>query len=125
LCNTNKNNALKGWKKRKESGRNATAEKPQSENNAIKKREDKRRKEKKRENIPTFENFKSFALEKTERLKRKLNNDLLKLKYDAWIENDWKDGNDNPIKNWKTKLLNTLQYLSEEKQKTGYKILWS
>jgi len=45
--------------------------------------------------------------------KPKLNPDVLKLKYDSWIENDWRDGNDKPIKNWKTKVLNTLPYIEE------------
>ena len=38
----------------------------------------------------------------------------LKAKYDSWIENDWKDGNDNKIKNWKTKLKNTLPFIKEK-----------
>jgi hypothetical protein len=32
-------------------------------------------------------------------------------KYESWVDNGWKDGNDKPIKNWKTKLKNTLPYL--------------
>jgi hypothetical protein len=32
-------------------------------------------------------------------------------KYESWIDNDWKDGNQNSIKNWKTKLKNTMPYL--------------
>lgn len=59
---------------------------------------------------PTFENFKNFAFSQTE----KINSQKLKLKYEAWKENGWKDGNDKPIKNWKTKLLHTLPYLVEE-----------
>ena len=39
----------------------------------------------------------------------------MKLKYEAWVINDWKDGNGNPIKNWKVKLLNTIPYLNETK----------
>jgi hypothetical protein len=34
-------------------------------------------------------------------------------KYDAWVQNGWKDGNNKPVGNWKTKLLNTLPYLKE------------
>ena len=37
--------------------------------------------------------------------------DELRLKYASWVANDWRDGNDNPIKNWKTKLLNTIKFL--------------
>lgn len=32
-------------------------------------------------------------------------------KYESWVDNGWKDGNDKPIKNWKTKLKNTLPFL--------------
>ena len=32
----------------------------------------------------------------------------------AWVENGWKDGNDKQIKNWKTKLTNTIPYLRED-----------
>lgn len=32
-------------------------------------------------------------------------------KYEQWIENDWKDGNDMPINSWRSKLKNTLPYL--------------
>jgi len=32
-------------------------------------------------------------------------------KYEQWVSDGWKDGNDNEIKNWKTKLKNTLPHL--------------
>jgi hypothetical protein len=32
-------------------------------------------------------------------------------KYEAWVENKWKDGNNQVIKNWKLKIKNTLPYL--------------
>ncbi len=35
----------------------------------------------------------------------------IKSKYESWVENGWKDGNDKPIKNWKTKIKNTLPHL--------------
>jgi len=60
-------------------------------------------------NIPAYEDFLKYAVSK----KPKLNPDELKLKYESWVENNWKDGNDKPIKNWKTKILNTLPYISE------------
>lgn len=41
----------------------------------------------------------------------------VKAKYDSWIENDWKDGNNKKILNWKTKLKNTLPYLKENNNK--------
>jgi len=63
-------------------------------------------------NIPTFEDFKMYAWSK----KKDVNMEALKLKYESWVENGWKDGNDKPIKNWKTKILNSLPYLKERKQ---------
>lgn len=60
--------------------------------------------------IPSFDDFKEYALTK----KPKVNLTDLKLKYDSWIENDWCDGYDNKIKNWKSKILNTLKYIAEE-----------
>lgn len=35
----------------------------------------------------------------------------LKQKYAAWVAAGWKDGNDKPIKNWKTKIGNTIPFL--------------
>lgn len=68
-----------------------------------------------KEDIPAYEIFKEFALEK------KPNVDLfpLKLKYEAWREADWYDGNGRPIKNWREKLLSTLPYIKEKVLATG------
>jgi len=57
--------------------------------------------------IPSFDEFKKYAYEN----QRKTDTKKLELKYKAWVENDWKDGNNKKIINWKSKLLNTLQYL--------------
>ena len=38
----------------------------------------------------------------------------LKLKYEAWKINEWKDGYNTPIVNWKAKVLNTIQHLKKE-----------
>ena len=42
----------------------------------------------------------------------------VELKYLSWVENGWKDGNDKPIKNWKSKLLNTIPHIKESASKT-------
>ena len=57
--------------------------------------------------IPSFEDFKNYAIEKEPYIDLK----ALKNKYDSWIENDWKDGHNNKIVKWKSKLLNTITYL--------------
>lgn len=57
--------------------------------------------------IPEFNEFKNYVLENEPNINLK----SLELKYKSWIENKWKDGNNKPIKNWKTKILNTITYL--------------
>ncbi len=42
-----------------------------------------------------------------------INQEDVKHKYKSWVVNEWKDGNDKPIKNWKTKLLNTIPHLKK------------
>jgi hypothetical protein len=63
--------------------------------------------------IPEFLEFSTYAKEK----EPKVNIKALKNKYDAWVVNGWKNGNDRPIKNWKSALLQTLIYI--EKNKTN------
>lgn len=46
--------------------------------------------------------------------------DAILMKYKAWIENEWKDGKNQPIKNWKSKLLNTIQYLTPTTKSKRY-----
>jgi len=62
--------------------------------------------------IPTLKEFGEYAILK------KPNVDKLdvKLKYDAWVENGWKDGYNDKIVNWKSKLLNTLPHIKESKE---------
>jgi hypothetical protein len=76
-------------------------------------------KEKEKKNIPSFEDFFIHAKSKIANVDKK----DVKLKYDSWIENDWKDGNDKKITNWKSKLTNTVGFLKkiEEKKPFVYK----
>lgn len=104
--------AKEAWEKRRkqkeESERNASALQSQSERNAI--REDKIKEDKIKKNIiPAFDEFLKYAIEK----KPNVSQTDLKFKYDSWIANDWKNGNDKKITNWKTALLNTLPYIKE------------
>jgi hypothetical protein len=61
---------------------------------------------------PTFEDFKIYALEKEPTVSLS----ALKNKYDAWEANDWRNGNDKPIKNWKSALLQTMPYIEKIKK---------
>lgn len=71
----------------------------------------------KENNIPEFSVFLSYAVEKEPLICES----SLKRKYDAWIVNNWKDGNDRKITNWKTKLLNTLQFINKKETDTNAK----
>lgn len=62
---------------------------------------------------PTIEEFVSYGLDK----KPTVSPEALKLKYEAWKESGWVNGNGSKIKNWKTSLLNTLTHLPEVKSK--------
>lgn len=76
-----------------------------------KQRETKKKDKIKEIEIPSCESFVSFAVEN----KPKVDVSKVALKYSSWIANDWKDGNNNKIVNWKSKLLNTLPYIDEIK----------
>ena len=71
-------------------------------------------------NIPTFEEFLTYGKEKEPSVK----DTALKNKYDAWVANDWKDGNNNKIKNWKSKLCHTLPYIEKETTKKVAPVGW-
>ena len=60
--------------------------------------------------IPTWEEFLSYAKEKEPSVKVS----ALRNKFDAWLENGWKDGNDKKIVKWKVKLLQTMAYIEKE-----------
>lgn len=68
--------------------------------------------EEKKSEIPTFDEFFTF-ISLIDEYKDKLDSlkYSIKAKYDSWIDNGWKDGNNAPIKQWKTKIRNTLPYL--------------
>jgi len=59
--------------------------------------------------IPELSEFLAFAIQECSNI----NQDDVKHKYKSWVMNEWKDGNDKPIKNWKTKLLNTIPHLKK------------
>ena len=60
--------------------------------------------------IPEFSVFLNYA--KSE--KPLIDEYHVKAKYDSWVENGWRDGHDKIIKNWKTKLKNTIPFLKEK-----------
>lgn len=68
-------------------------------------------------NKPTLEDFLEYVKSKSKDYT--LIQNAAKLKYESWSVNDWKDGNDKPIKNWRTKILNTIPHLKKEHRSAG------
>ena len=62
---------------------------------------------------PSLETFLNYAIENKENVSKS----SVELKYKSWVENGWKDGNGKKVTNWKSKLLNTLSFLPEDKEK--------
>jgi len=81
-------------------------------------KEEERREEKKNKKVvftpPTYEEFLEYAL----KVKSNLKEESVKLKFMAWSEANWVDGNEKKITNWKSKLLNTIPYLDVVEIKT-------
>lgn len=65
-------------------------------------------------NIPTYDEFLQYAIQQVPTI----NKEDVRLKYEAWKVNGWADGNDKKIKNWKSKLTNTLPYLRKNEKST-------
>lgn len=88
--------------------------------NLTKKRKVKEIKEKENNTIPSFIEFFDYV--------KNLDENHLKLekpikqKYDSWVANDWHDGNDNKITNWKLKIVNTLPYIIKDNPISKFKV---
>jgi hypothetical protein len=83
--------------------------------NKEKKRKEKKIKENKEYVIPSFEDFYKYYKESIQ-TKFPTDEFNVKTKYDTWVENDWRDGHDNEINNWKLKLRSVAPYLPVKKQ---------
>ena len=59
--------------------------------------------------IPTFSEFLDHAISK----EPNVDEYALRLKFESWVENGWKDGNNRKITNWKSKLTNTIQFIAK------------
>lgn len=85
--------------------------KQNADNNTQSKVEDSKPKKSKLIEPPSETEFLNYAIE----MKPDVDKEAVKLKFKSWIENDWKTGKDKPIKNWKSTLTNTLQYIASQK----------
>mgnify|MGYP003112106844 CR=1 FL=1 len=65
--------------------------------------------ENKGNSIPNFSEFLDHAISK----EPNVDEYALRLKFESWVENGWKDGNNRKITNWKSKLTNTIQFISK------------
>jgi len=66
----------------------------------------------KKEGIPSWEVFKDYSFNKLKELDKPrigLYEFDLKITYETWVENGWKDGKGNEIKSWKQKISNYLR----------------
>ena len=106
LSSKRKMRQLAGQKGGKQKSSNAKAK--------LKQKSSYKDKDKDKDNIPTYEDFKGYALSK----KSNIDLEALKFKYDAWVENGWKNGNDKPITNWKNSLLHTIPHIKESSNKS-------
>ena len=92
-----------------------------SKTHTIKERKGKENKESKKESVknensaPKKEDFMGYVQERCATVGE--NYELHKLgaftKYDAWLENGWKDLKGNKIDNWKSKIVSNLQYFKK------------
>ena len=79
-----------------------------------------KKEKKEKNNIPSLETFKDYASELCAEYNWYVPPIEVELKYRAWRDNDWHNGLDKPIKNWKTSLRNTLKYMKQDKQQEPY-----
>lgn len=64
--------------------------------------------------IPAYEDFKEYALDKCSELNFNVSENQINAKYQSWKGNNWRNGNGKQIKNWKSTLLNTLPYMNQK-----------
>lgn len=66
-----------------------------------------------KDRIPSLESFIAYGLEKAAANNLNVTRTALSMKYEAWKEAGWVNGNGNEVKNWKASLLNTLPHIVE------------
>ena len=114
-----RNSAYSRWNKDK---KDANAIQTHTEGNAIKEIKGKEIKEiKEKKDIPSLDDFLTFCLSEVANagLAWTMYEYPIKAKYESWVVNGWKDGHNKPIKNWKSKVKNTLPFLSPIKNGTS------
>jgi len=103
-------NGNKSKKSKQQAKAKQTISKVEANNNKNKNKNNNKNENKNINIIPAFSEFLDYA--KT--IKPNVSPPALKMKYDSWVVNGWKDGNDKKITNWKSKIINTLPYIAEQ-----------
>jgi hypothetical protein len=86
-----------------------TANRTLSETKAKKSQQEEEQEEEKEKEIPVYSEF--FEYVKTLSSYKIELDYSIKVKYDLWVDNNWRDGKDSDILNWKNKIKNTLPYM--------------
>jgi hypothetical protein len=66
-----------------------------------------------KDRIPSVESFINYGLEQAAKNRLNVTETAISMKYEAWKENGWVNGNGQEIRNWKSSLLNTLKHIQE------------
>lgn len=72
------------------------------------------KKNKEKKDVPCFDEFLNYSFDFISEKNIGIPENYkisLEAKYNQWLENGWKDGNNIPILNWKTKIQNTIPHL--------------
>lgn len=115
ISKVNSENGKKGGRPKtaKTLEKKPTVKRTESESKAKKSKEEEDKEEDKetdkKKNIPSESDFLDYC--KTLPINYPSLEYSIKAKYQAWIQNNWKDGNNKPIKVWKTKIANTIPFL--------------
>lgn len=101
------NGKLGGRPKTKATKPNANRTLTETKANESQQEEEKEQEEEK--DIPTFSDFLKYV--KTLKSYKAELDYAVKVKYNNWVDNKWRDGNNDEIKNWKNKIMNTMAYM--------------
>ena len=74
---------------------------------------------KSKDRIPLLETFIAYGREQASKQKVKVTDISLTSKYDAWIENGWVNGFGEPIKRWRSSLINSIKHMAEKPDPNG------
>lgn len=110
ISKTNSENGKKGAEKRKQLAMAKRTLSEQKANFSKEEKEEEKEENKNNNKIPDFQSFLNHALTKEPNIDEV---DLRK-KYDAWINNDWHNGNGKKITAWKRDLNSTIPYIKKK-----------